>query len=210
MSINTYCKSLKQPISKADEKKSTPDQLVENNLRFVVKVANEFRGRMPLDDLIQYGNIGLTIASRKFKPNRNVRFISYAKYYIQEYIRKGLRKNCLMAHDRFHTSKFVYMDILEPDSGGILENDDAMNYNEKMYKYNPVTLINFMEDGRMVEKCLKKLPEKLAMVIRYKYGIGGCQKTTLKVIGKMIKKSIVNVHTMEKNALKMMKKMLEE
>jgi len=59
--------------------------LVEANLRFVVKVANRFSGAGPsLLDLINEGNIGLLQAARRFDPARNVKFISYAVWWIRQ------------------------------------------------------------------------------------------------------------------------------
>jgi RNA polymerase sigma-32 factor len=63
-------------------------RLVVSNLRFVVKVAHEFRGYgMRLLDLIQEGNIGLMVAVKKFDPNRGYRLISYAVWWIRAYMK---------------------------------------------------------------------------------------------------------------------------
>lgn len=61
--------------------------LITSNLRFVVKVALEYRGYgiKPLD-LIQEGNIGLMVALKKFDPHKRYRFISYAIWWIRAYI----------------------------------------------------------------------------------------------------------------------------
>ena len=210
MSLNHYCSSLQQPISKENEKTSNEKHLIENNLRFVVQVAHKFRGRLPLEDLIQWGNMGLMDAAKKFNPDKNIRFISFAVHYIREYMRRGIRKNCLIAHDRYHKSQFIYMDMVEPDNGGVLEHDDAMTYSDKMNRYNPVTMINMREDFNKIEKCVKMLPARLATVIKCRYGLEGQKKTTLKEIGRMFKLHAVNIHMMEKRALKMMKTMMEK
>ena len=56
-------------------------------LRFVVKIANEYRGYgLKMLDLIQEGNIGLMMAIKKFDPERNIRLISYAVWWIRAYI----------------------------------------------------------------------------------------------------------------------------
>ncbi len=65
--------------------------LVEANLRFVVKVANRFSGAGPsLLDLINEGNIGLLQAAKRFDPARNVKFISYAVWWIRQGIMQML------------------------------------------------------------------------------------------------------------------------
>jgi RNA polymerase sigma-32 factor len=61
--------------------------LVTANLRFVVKVANGYRGYgLRLADLIQEGNIGLLKAVQKFDPEQGVRLVSYAVWWIRAYI----------------------------------------------------------------------------------------------------------------------------
>lgn len=61
--------------------------LVTSNLRYVVKVASEYRHYgMKMLDLIQEGNIGLMMAVRKFNPYRKIRLISYAVWWIRAYI----------------------------------------------------------------------------------------------------------------------------
>ncbi|MBN2707255.1 MAG: RNA polymerase factor sigma-32 [Deltaproteobacteria bacterium] len=62
-------------------------RLVTANLRFVVKIAGEYRGyRMRMMDLIQEGNMGLMRAVKKFDPERGYRLISYAVWWIRAYI----------------------------------------------------------------------------------------------------------------------------
>ncbi|AMV72823.1 RNA polymerase sigma factor RpoH [Desulfuromonas carbonis] len=61
--------------------------LICANLRFVVKVANEYRNYgIKLLDLVQEGNIGLMMAVKKFDPERGIRLISYAVWWIRAYI----------------------------------------------------------------------------------------------------------------------------
>lgn len=61
--------------------------LVTSNLRFVVKIAAEYRNYgMKMLDLIQEGNVGLMIAVRKFNPYRGFRLISYAVWWIRAQI----------------------------------------------------------------------------------------------------------------------------
>jgi len=61
--------------------------LITSNLRYVVKVAHEYRHYgLKMLDLIQEGNIGLMMAVRKFNPYKGVRLISYAVWWIRAYI----------------------------------------------------------------------------------------------------------------------------
>jgi RNA polymerase sigma-32 factor len=61
--------------------------LVEAHLRFVVKIANGYRGYgLKVADLVEEGNIGLLEAVKRFDPSRNLRFMTYAAYWIRAYI----------------------------------------------------------------------------------------------------------------------------
>jgi len=61
--------------------------LITSNLRFVVKVAGEYRHYgLKMIDLIQEGNVGLMMAVRKFNPYKGIRLISYAVWWIRAYI----------------------------------------------------------------------------------------------------------------------------
>ena len=61
--------------------------LVESHLQFVVKVAAQYRGYgMQLADLVEEGNLGLLEAVRRFEPERNLRFKTYAIYWIRAFL----------------------------------------------------------------------------------------------------------------------------
>lgn len=69
-------------------------RLICANLRFVVKVANEYRGYgLRLLDLVQEGNIGLMMAVKKFDPNRGTRLITYAVWWIRAYIQNYIMRS---------------------------------------------------------------------------------------------------------------------
>jgi len=62
-------------------------KLVEGNLRFVINIAKNFMGwGVPLVDLIAAGNLGLIEAAKRFDPDKNVKFISYAVWWIRQAI----------------------------------------------------------------------------------------------------------------------------
>ena len=72
-------------------------RLVTANLRFVVKVAYEYRNyNVKLVDLVQEGNIGLMKAVRRFNPDRGYRLISYAVWWIRAYMQNYIIKNWSM------------------------------------------------------------------------------------------------------------------
>ena len=71
----------------------TAQKLVIHNLRFVLKIAEEYKGYgMKLVDLVQEGNMGLMVAVKKFDPERGYRLISYAVWWIRAYIQSYIMR----------------------------------------------------------------------------------------------------------------------
>jgi RNA polymerase primary sigma factor len=87
----------KRPLNKEQEQRllrdidrgdpAAFDELVECNLSFVVRVAGEYRGLgLPFEDMLNEGNLGLLEAARRFDPRREVKFITYAIWWIRKAI----------------------------------------------------------------------------------------------------------------------------
>ncbi len=101
--INQYLKKVsKIPLLTPEEEKEIAkrakegDQeafrrLVESNLRFVISIAKQYLGYgLPLSELIAAGNYGLIEAAKRFDPDRGVKFISYAVWWIRQSIMQAL------------------------------------------------------------------------------------------------------------------------
>jgi RNA polymerase primary sigma factor len=82
-------RELGQRIRSGDAEALRP--LIEGNLRFVVSYAKRYRGLgVPFLDLIHEGNLGLMEAARRFDPDRNVKFITYAVWWVRQAIMHAL------------------------------------------------------------------------------------------------------------------------
>ncbi len=80
---------LGKKIQKGDQE--SLKELIQRNLRYVVSVAYVYKGcGVSLADLISEGNIGLIQAALRFDPFRNVKFITYASWWIRQAIRHAV------------------------------------------------------------------------------------------------------------------------
>ena len=82
-------KELSNRISAGDG--AARDRMVRANLRLVVNIARGYSGKgLPLQDLIEEGNLGLLRAVEGLDPNMNKRFSTYASYWIKQSIKRAL------------------------------------------------------------------------------------------------------------------------
>ena len=105
-SLNAYIREIAKfkPLTPDDEKElgrriqagdqQALNRLVESNLRFVVSYAKRYRGLgLSFLDLIHEGNLGLIEAAKRFDPERGVKFISYAVWWVRQAIFHSLSEH---------------------------------------------------------------------------------------------------------------------
>lgn len=80
---------LARRIREGDE--SAREQMITANLRLVVKIAKEYEGfGLPLQDLINEGNIGLMKAVERFDPSKGSKLSTYASWWIKQAVKRAL------------------------------------------------------------------------------------------------------------------------
>jgi len=105
-SLNVYIRDIARfkPLTPQEEKelgrriqagdREALNRMVESNLRFVVSYAKRYRGLgLSFLDLVHEGNLGLIEAAKRFDPERNVKFISYAVWWIRQAIFHALAEH---------------------------------------------------------------------------------------------------------------------
>ena len=95
VAVNVRSKSFlsyyKQTHTLFNHSQQVRNEFVKANLRLVVSIARRFNhGRMPLNDLIQEGNIGLIKAVERYDYRRGYRFSTYASWWIRHAISRAL------------------------------------------------------------------------------------------------------------------------
>jgi RNA polymerase primary sigma factor len=97
-------------LIKQGDKKAL-DLLVKANLRFVVSVAKQYQYQgIALSDLINEGNLGLMKAARSFDATRGFKFISYAVWWIRQYIVKAIADDARMVRvplNKIHLERHI-------------------------------------------------------------------------------------------------------
>lgn len=77
--------------TKQETEEERVNALIEQNLRLVQKIANDFLGRgLSWEDLVSEGNRGLITAAHKFDPSRGARFSTYSAWWIKQAIRQAI------------------------------------------------------------------------------------------------------------------------
>jgi RNA polymerase primary sigma factor len=192
---------------RVDHDDNALSQLVEGNLRFVVSYARRYRGcGVPALDLIHEGNLGLIEAARRFDPSRNVKFISYAVWWVREAMMQAMADQVRafsfppkllatlgrrladrslsepLGSDVRYTGTRELGDILATDEVAI---DEAM-----------------IEQRRLddLADALGDLDRKEQLIMRLRFGLGDNEPQTLQEIGDALHLSRERVRQIESRA----------
>lgn len=114
-----HCKRIRQWLDWPDGRDAAPpgirragkrsmDRMVESNLRMVVSIAKKYSGQgVPLEDLIQEGNLGLVTACEKFDPERGYCFSTFSYWWIRQGMTRCLANSSRLIRIPCNTSELV-------------------------------------------------------------------------------------------------------
>jgi len=173
-SVKKYMGEIKKTplLSREQEQSATRNELVSSNLRFVVQVAKQYQGMgLELEDLIAFGNIGLFEAAERFDPTRNIKFITFAVWYVRAEITKALNDMGRTVRIPSHrTATEEYSTISTQTVIG--EDEDSETYADRFLEAERDTSAQDLRDLRdAIATALSKLKPKEAEAVRLFYGI---------------------------------------
>lgn len=170
------------------------DRMITANLRLVVRIAKCYLGRgLPLEDLIEEGNLGLIHAVEKYNPSRlssagtPFRFSTYASFWIRQSIGRacidhwGMIRLPLYLHDLIRKLDGGRADVakLTPEKRAVVaagrKVSDARNesYSVVVADRPHVGSAAVTEEWAAVESLIEHLNPRHAEVLRIRFGLGG-------------------------------------
>ena len=181
-------KRLASLISAGD--KEATDKLVASNLRYVVRLAGEYKGKgLSIEDLICEGNIGMIKASGKFRPECGKRFAAFAAPYIRQAMEQAIgQQNSLYQLPQNSRS------AADINRSRLISSDAPLGGRQN------VTILGLVADDGVgaaddflagedmreeIEKAIKVLDERQETVIRAFYGIGRPNATLAEIAQEM-------------------------
>src|ERR1700722_7215648 len=169
------------------------DEMVRANLRLVANIAGGCTDMgLPLEDLIDEGNLGLLQAVVGFDPTMNMRFSTYASYWIKQSIKRAL----------VNTTKLIsipaYMvELLVKWRRG--RNIDEMLMDPRSKTHD--TEMGETDDLKHLMVLLEKMDKREATVLWMRFGLDDEEPKTLKEIGECLSLTRERVRQIESEAL---------
>jgi RNA polymerase primary sigma factor len=211
--VRVYYDDLKKykPLTKAKERRllkkckkgnlKAKNEILEANLRFVFDIAKHYTGRgVPISELISDGNMGLLRAIEKFDESKDVKFISYAVWWIRQAMLESIKKrnaiNFVEIEPNTDNDSSMDKKLIEDDEDDVSFNNDFSNENDE--KSREVT-----ENQRnIITSLIDTLSDRERDIVENYYGINDKKELTLTDIGKKYNLSSERVRQIKLNAIR--------
>jgi RNA polymerase primary sigma factor len=187
--------------------------MIQANLRFVIMVAKRYLNRgVPLDDLVNEGNIGLIRAAARFDPDRGIRFVSYAVWWIRQAILRALRENGSLIRVPRNGSLDARRVEGMPAAQWTLSLDSPVGDQEEAEPFGAsladpsaarpeeVLIDALLKDD--LDSALAGLSGREASILRYRFGLSGRAPTSLQKAGVKHGVSEERARQIEKKAIR--------
>ena len=207
------------------------EMLIRANMRFVLKVALQYRGcPIPLPDLVSEGAMGLIRAIESFDHSRGLKFISYAVWWIKAYITRAINEQGslirLPANQHLRVRKALknkskgeeltdeIRELIQLGEAGIsfdapLKADTKTTYQEVLADpraANPEHDAEINSVELMAHELLNELPKREKDVLKGLFGIDHETPQTLREVGESLQISHERVRQLRDQALRRIKK----
>lgn len=209
-----YYNDLKKykPLTKAKERRllrkckmgniDAKNEIIKSNLRFVFDIAKHYTGRgVSILELISEGNMGLIKAIDKFDESKDVKFISYAVWWIRQSILESIKKRNLVnfvgiESDKDNDSSIDNRKIEDEEDDNVQVFNNFSTENEDGY--------NEVNENRrkIISKIIETLSGRERDIIEKYYGLNENEEQTLTDIGKKYGLSSERVRHIKKQSLK--------
>jgi RNA polymerase primary sigma factor len=212
--------------------KAARAKLISANMRFVLKVAIQYRGcPIPLPDLVSEGAMGLVRAIESFDHSRGLKFISYAVWWIKAYITRAINENGslirLPANQHLRVRKALkeqskgkeiaedIRELIQLGERGIsfdspLKSDTKTTFSEVLADnkaMSPEAESEIMNIENLTRELLGQLPPREARVIAGIFGINQEAPQTLREVGESMGISHERVRQLRDQALRRIRKL---
>ena len=176
--------------------------LIIHNLRLVVFISKKFEStKIPLDDLVSIGTIGLIKGIETFKLDKNIKLATYASRCIENEILMYLRKTQKSRND------CSLDEVLSIDSDG-----NEMVLSDILASTDPSSLTNLEHDEDIdnLYYAISKLSKREKDIIIKRFGLFGEEELTQKEVADMLGISQSYISRLEKRILEKMRHIIEE
>jgi RNA polymerase primary sigma factor len=212
--VKTYYNELKRykPISREKEKEllikakdgdlKAQNEILTSNLRFVFNIASRYKGNgAAISDLISEGNLGLLKAIQKFDTSKDVKFISYAVWWIrnamQEFIKKRQASLNIEKEEEILNKPLFSKGIPDSEDEWIERKDVVLSDEEDEEKREL-----HKNQRKVIDTLMSKLCGREKVIIEKYYGIYGNKSKNLEELGKELGITKERVRQIKEQGLK--------